>query len=72
MEQVPLILRMDLAKNELMHCVNDILQKYGLNCYLLEPSFAEAHSKIKATAQSELAQARAQVEAANAVSNDEN
>ena len=59
MEQKPLILRMDEAKRELIQCVNDILQKHGLNCYLMEPTFAEMYAEVKATAQRELAQARA-------------
>ena len=59
MEQKPLILRMDEAKRELIQCVNDILQKHGLNCYLMEPTFAEMYAEVKATAQNELAQARA-------------
>lgn len=63
MEQKPLILEMDEAKRELTQCVNDILQKHGLNCYLIEPMFAELYSQIKACAQNELAQARAQIDA---------
>lgn len=59
MEQKPLILRMDEAKRELIQCVNDILQKHGLNCYLMEPTFAEMYAEMKAEAQRELAQARA-------------
>ena len=61
MEQKPLILRMDEAKQELTQCANDILQKHGLNCYLIEPMFAELYAQIKATAQNELAQARTQM-----------
>lgn len=63
MEQKPIILEMDEAKRELVQCVNNILEKHGLNCYLIEPMFAELHTQIKATAQSELAQARAQMSA---------
>jgi hypothetical protein len=61
MEQKPLILRMDEAKQELTQCVNDVLRKHGLNCYLIEPAFAELYSQIRATAQRELAQAKAQI-----------
>ena len=61
MEQKPIILEMDEAKQELVQCVNDILCKHGLNCYLIEPMFAELYAQIKAGAQNELAQARAQV-----------
>lgn len=60
MEQKPIILEMDEAKRELIQCVNDILQRHGLNCYLMEPTFAEMYAELKATAQRELAQARAQ------------
>lgn len=60
MEQTPLIIRMDEAKRELAQCVNDILQKHGLNCYLIEPAFAELYSQVRASAQNELAQARTQ------------
>ena len=51
---------MDEAKQELIQCVNDILQRHGLNCYLMEPTFADIYAEVKATAQRELAQARAQ------------
>jgi hypothetical protein len=61
MEQKSIILEIDEAKRELVQCVNDILQKHGLNCYLIEPMFAELYAQIKATAQNELMQARAQM-----------
>ena len=54
-----IILEMDDAKKELIQCVNDILVKHGLSCYLIEPMFAELYSQIRASAQNELAQARA-------------
>lgn len=60
MNQKPIILELDEAKRELVQCINDILQRHGLNCYLIEPMFAELYTNIKATAQNELAQARAQ------------
>lgn len=60
MEQKSIILELDEAKRELIQCVNDILQKHGLNCYLIEPVFAKLYAEIEATAQRELAQARAQ------------
>ena len=59
MEQKSIILEMDEAKRELVQCVNDIIQKHGLNCYLMEPMFAELYAEVKATAQKELTQARA-------------
>lgn len=59
MEQKPIILELDEAKQELIQCVNDIMRKHGLNCYLMEPTFADLYAEVKATAQRELAQARA-------------
>lgn len=60
MEQKSIILEMDEAKRELIQCANDIMQKHGLNCYLMEPTFAELYAEVKAEAQRELARARAQ------------
>ena len=59
-KQRPFILEMDDAKQELVQCVNNILTGHQLSCYLIEPMFAELYEQIKATAQRELAQARAQ------------
>lgn len=61
MEQKHIILEMDEAKQELVQCVNDILRKHGLNCYLIEPMFAELHAQVKASAQNELTQERARM-----------
>lgn len=58
MKQKSIILEMDEAKQELIQCVNDILKKHGLNCYLMEPVFADLYAEVKATAQRELAQAK--------------
>lgn len=63
MEQRPIILDIEDAKQELIQCVNNILQTHKLSCYLIEPVFAELYSQIKASAQSELAQARARIQA---------
>lgn len=59
MEQKSIILEMDEAKRELVQCVNEILRKHRLNCYLMEPAFAELYASVKSEAQRELAQARA-------------
>lgn len=59
MEQKSIILEMDEAKQELVQCVNDILARHRLSCYLIVPMFAELYSQIKSSAQNELAQARA-------------
>lgn len=58
-KQRPIILELDDAKQELVQCVNNIMQTHKLSCYLLEPIFAELYSQIKATSQNELATARA-------------
>lgn len=57
-QKKPLILEIEEAKTELAQCVNDIMKKHGLNCYLLEPTFAEIYSQIKLGAQNELARAK--------------
>ena len=69
MEQKPLIIEIDEAKQELVQFMNELLRKHGLNCYLIEPMFSDLYVQIKSTAQNELAQARAQMEAAKAASN---
>jgi hypothetical protein len=66
----PLIVEMEEAKMELIQCVNDIMQRHGLNCYLFEPYFEELYAQIKMGARNELAQAKAQMEAAKAASNE--
>ena len=67
MEQKSIILEMDEAKQELIQCVNEIMNRHGLNCYLMEPMFAELYAEVKATAQRELAQAREAARAASHV-----
>ena len=66
MNQKSIILELDEAKQELVQCVNDIMARHGLNCYLIEPMFAELYAQIKASAQRELTQARAQAAERNA------
>ena len=65
MEQKSIILEMDEAKQELIQCVNEIMRKHGLNCYLMEPMFAQLYTEMQAEAQRELAQARAHEAAKN-------
>ena len=67
MEQKSIILEMDEAKQELIQCVNEIMRKHGLNCYLMEPTFAELYAEVKAEAKRELAQAREAAKAASQV-----
>ena len=59
MEKKELILEMDEAKQELVQCVNDILDRHGLSCYLIEPMVADLYAQVKANAQNELRQAKA-------------
>lgn len=63
----PIILDIEDAKQELVQCVNNIMQKYQLPCYFLAPIFDELNSQIKASAQNELSMARAQVAEHNAM-----
>lgn len=65
----PLIVEIDEAKKELAQCVNEILNKHGLNCYLIEPYMTELCVQIKATAQKELTQAITQIGVAEAAPN---
>ena len=58
MEQKQLILEIDAAKQELIQCVNEIISKHGLCCYLIEPMFAELYAEVRSTAQRELSQAK--------------
>jgi hypothetical protein len=64
-KQKPIILEIEEARQELVQCVNDILTKHKLSCYLIEPMFAELYTEIKAGARNEIAQARAQVQMEN-------
>ena len=61
MEQKPVILSIEEAKQELVQCVNNIVANHRLPLYFLEPVFADLYGQIKAGAQNELAQARAQM-----------
>lgn len=70
MEQKSIILEIDEAKRELIQCANNIMQKHGLNCYLLAPAFAELYAEVKAEAQRELARARQATTIAQTTQND--
>lgn len=71
MQQKPIILEIDEAKQELMQSINEIMGRHGLNCYLMEPMFAEFYAGIQAQAQRELAQARAMQGAATSAPHSE-
>ena len=58
-KQRSIILKLDEAKQELVQCVNGILAKHQLSCYLIEPMFAKLYEEIRVSARNELAQARA-------------
>ena len=64
MKQKPIILEMEEAKIELSQCVLDIIQRHGLNCYLIEPMVSALYAQIQASARNELAQARAYINGA--------
>lgn len=58
-KQRALVLRMDDARQELIGCVNNMMQVHGLTPYLIEPMLADIYAQIKDGARNELAQARA-------------
>ena len=68
MENKPFIIEIEEAKTELVQCFNSILQKHGLNCYIMEPYFSELYTQVQSTARHELQQAKAEMEAAKAAS----
>lgn len=59
-KQKSIIIELDDAKQELIQCVNSIMNNHGLPCYLIEPIFAEIYTEIKASAKQELVQAKEQ------------
>ena len=61
-KQRAIVLRMNDAKNELVNCINNIMQVYGLSPYLLEPMCRDLYEQIKIAAKNELAQAMANEE----------
>lgn len=63
MEQKPIILEIEEAKQELIKCVNNILSTHRLSCYLMEPIFADIYTQIKTGAKNEIAQAKASMKA---------
>ena len=61
MEQTPIIIRIEEAKQELIQCTNSILQKYELNCYLIEPIIEKLYSQIQLLSREELKHAKEQI-----------
>ena len=59
-KQRPLIAVVDIAKKELIQCVNNIVQQ-GVPCYFLESILTDILMQVKSEAQNELAQAMAQM-----------
>lgn len=60
-ENRPIILEIEEAKNEIVQCINGVIQTHQLPCYFLEPILKEVYGQIKAAAQSELEATRAQL-----------
>ena len=56
----PLILELEEAKNELIQCVNHIIQARQLPCYFLVPIVESIYREIQSGAQNELATAMKQ------------
>ena len=69
-QQKSIILEIEEAKMELIQNVNDIMARHNLPCYLLEPTCKEIYEQMKAGAQNELKQAKAQWAAAQVQSAD--
>jgi hypothetical protein len=64
MENKPLILELEEAKNEIAQSVNIILQNHKIPCYLIEPTIADILAQVREVAKNELAMAREQVKGA--------
>lgn len=57
----PLILEIEEAKNELIQCVNKIMQEHQLPCYFIEPVLKDIYIQIQNGAKNELETAKAQM-----------
>lgn len=61
-QERPLIVEIEEAKNELIQCINKIMQEHQLPCYFMEPIFKEIYAQVNAGAQNELKMAKAKIE----------
>lgn len=57
----PLVVEMDEAKQELLQCVNSIINVHRLPCYILSPILENVYREVQSAAQNELNIARAQM-----------
>lgn len=55
---IPLVLAMDEAENELVNVVNEIITDYKLPAYLIERIIDKIHYQIKEAAKQELVNAK--------------
>lgn len=60
-QERPIIVEIEEAKNELIQCVNDIMQEHKLPCYFIEPILKDIYMQVKTGAQNELESAKAQM-----------
>lgn len=63
-----LCLRLEAAEQELLTACNEIMQKYELPCYLLEPIVNKLHRGVRDGKAAELAEAKQREECENASS----
>lgn len=61
----PLILKIEEAKIELTKDVNEVVRKYGLSCYFIEPIIANLYRQVQAQAKAELEQVQLSYSAQN-------
>lgn len=64
MENKPLILELEEAKNEIAQSINVILQNHKIPCYLIEPTIVDLLAQVREVAKNELAMAREQMKGA--------
>jgi hypothetical protein len=63
MENKPLIVEIEESKNELIQCVNHIINDKGIPCYFVESMMAGIFEQVKIGAKNELIIAMKQVKA---------
>lgn len=64
MENKPIILELEEAKNEIAQSINMILQNHKIPCYLIEPTIVDLLAQVREVAKNELAMAREQMKGA--------
>ena len=60
-KEIPIIVAIEKAKEDMYQQVNRILQEYHLPCYLMDMILSDIVHQLKNSAKNELAQAMAQI-----------